>query len=318
MSMKHMRGGLMAVVLGLAFGAGAAQAQNVGDWKRVMTRDALLVSQAIGWSLEGPVSAKEAAPVVFAPGVAPKPIATGTMSLSNVQLIDIATPAAAPNLRGLVGVIELADRADHRVLARFETAYEIAGGSYRVGAVETQPFYPDAPRVEAYFVPAGASIPSQSPYAMLDAIRRSAVDPATVDAAPRPYRVYLVGMDRLSPQADLGFSAVDAGTGRATAKSQSSRRDGWIVASLSATFALNGKTAVFFPIVYRPDGTPGRQRILMMFSSHYEARARAVAAAPAASPAGPSVAAALPPAPPLSALGQAFMAKGFANQAPQP
>lgn len=319
MAMKQIRSGLIVAVLSLVFGVGAGQAQNVGDWKRVMTRDALLVSQAIGWSLEGSVSAKEAAPVVFAPGVAPKPIATGTMFLHNVLLIDTATPAAASSLRGLVGVIELADRADHRVLARFETAYEITGGTYRVGAVDTHPFYPDAPRVEAYFVPAGASIPSQSPYAMLDAIRRSAVDPATtVDAAPRQYRVYLASMDRLSPQADLGFSAVDAGTGRTTAKSQSNRRDGWIVASLSATFALNGKTAMFFPIVYRPDGTPGRQRILMMFSSHYEAGAPAGAAKPAAAPAGPSTMAELPPAPPLSALGQAFMTKGFTNQAPQP
>jgi hypothetical protein len=306
-------------VLSLVFGASAGQAQNVGDWKRVMTPDAVLVSQAIGWSLEGPVSAKEAAPVVFEPGVAPKPIATGAMSLHNVLMIDIATPAGAPNVRGLVGVIELSDRADHRVLARFETAYEITGGTYRVGAVETHPFYPDTPRVEAYFVPAGANIPNQSPYAMLESIRRSAIDPATtVDSAPRQYRVYLVGMDRLSPQADLGFSAVDANTRRTAAKSQSVRRDGWIVASLSATFALNGKNAMFFPIVYRPDGTTSTQRILMLFSSHYKAGAPAVAAAPAAKPSGPGTTLALPPGPPLSTLGQAFVAKGLSNQVAQP
>jgi len=303
----------------IALGSGPAAAQDVTDWQRLMTRDAILVSQAIGWSLEGPVSAREAAPVAFDPGVAPKPIAIGSMFTNNVLLIDYATPPEARNVRGLVGVIELADRADRRVLARFETVYQIEGSTYRVNAIETHEFYPDTPRVDLYFVPAGASIASRSPYAMLDAIRRNAIDPvATVDAAPRQYRVYLVGMDRLSPQADLGFTAVDATTGRAIGKSQSIRQDGWIVASLPVNFAVNGKNGVYFPIVYRPDGTAASQRILMVASNRSERGAPVAAAAPATGATALAGAAPLPPAPTLSPIGQAFMAKGLVNQAAQP
>ena len=107
-------------------------------------------------------------------------------------------------------------------------------------------------------------------------------------------------------------------TGRAIAKSQSIRQDGWIVASLPATFAVNGKNAMFFPIVYRPGGTGGAPRMLMMFSNHYQAGAPAAAAAPAGAPPAPGAVATLPPAPALSSLGQEFMARGYANQVAQP
>lgn len=303
----------------LCFCSGQSRAQEPADWLRLMTRDAILVSQAIGWSLEGPVSAAEVTPVAFAPGAMPKPIATGNMSIHNVMLLDYGTPEDEPNHRGLAGVIELADALDHRVLARFETDYDIAtAGTYKVNGVAVTEMYPDSPRIEAYVLPAAAfgagGLPALPPYAMLAAIRSKAINPATIDSAPRDYRVYVAGMDRLPRQADLGFTAIDATTGREVARSQSVRENGWVVASLPLAFAVNGYGGVYFPIVYRPDGSAGSERILMMFSNRTSGGESALAQSPAGKPALPG----LPPAPALSAVGQGFMAKRYPNQsAPQ-
>ncbi len=311
-----IRNGLVGLALGLlCLSAGSVRAQDAADLKRLMTRDAVLVSQAIGWSLQGPVSAAEALPVAFTPGAMPKPIATGTMFTHKVMLLDYATPKSEPNRRGLAGVIELADKMDHRVLARFETEYDVvADGTYRVNAVAINEVYPDSPRIEAYVVPFAAFGPGGltglSPYAMLDTIRRNAIDPANGDPAAREYRIFVVAMDRLSEQADLGFTAVDATTGREIAKSETRRENGWVVANMPLTFAMNGQGGRYFPIVYRPEGPAGKARILMMFSNRYSTSVPAVAVAPVEGPPLPG----LPPAPVLSAVGKEFMAKSYPNQ----
>ncbi len=301
----------------LCLGAGSATAQDAANLKRLMTRDAVLVSQAIGWSLQGPVSAAELAPVSFASGASPRPIASGTMFTHNVMLLDYATPQGEPNRRGLAGVIELTDNLDHRVSARFKADYEVAGaGAYRVDAVTVAEIYPATPRIEAYVVPAAAFGPAtssgQSPFTMLAAIRRAAINPAIRDAAPKDYRVFVVGMDRLSPQADIGFTAIDATTGRELGGSQSVRENGWIVADLPVTFAMNGQHGVYFAIGYRPNGAASPARMLMLFSNRYPAGAPAAAEQPTAK-STLSPLPGLPPAPDLSALGQGFMTKSYPN-----
>lgn len=318
---------LFALALGLLYLATyPAAAQQTADLKRLMARDAVLVSQAIGWSLQGPVSDAEAAPVVFAPGTKPRPIANGTMRTRKIVLIDFVTPAAAPSRRWLSGVIELADALDHRVLARFETEYDIAAaGAYRVSAMTVNEIYPTSPRVEAYIVPAAAVGPAglaaSSPFAMLAAIRSKAINPALVDPAPREYRVYVVGLDRLPPQADLGFTAIDAAAGKEVAGSQSERANGWIVASMPLTFAMNGRSGIYFPIGYRPDGAAGREQMLMLFSNRFPDEQPVVAEKSVATPApglptlpGLPPPPALPLAPGLSAMGQGFMTKSYPNQ----
>ena len=329
MSGPLQRGGMMSgnagtrisvigMVLGLlCLGAGPTTAQDAADLKRLMTRDAVLVSQAIGWSLQGPVSATELVPVSFSAGAIPRPIASGTMFTHNVMLLDYVTPWDEPNRRGLAGVIELTDNSDHRVIARFNADYEVASAeSYRVDAVAVTEIYPATPRIEAYVVPAAAFGPAgpsgQSPFAMLTAIRRAAISPTIQDALPRDYRVFVVGMDRLPPQADLGFAAVDATNGRELGGSQSVRENGWIVASLPLTFAMNGQHGVYFAIGYRPDGAAGPARMLMLCSNRYPVGAPSSAEQPKAHLKLPPLPG-LPPAPGLSALGQGFVTKSYPN-----
>ena len=226
----------------------------------------VLVSGAIGLTLEGVTDPALTAPVRFAPKSAmPRPdpaILEGGFHLVSSSAVRYAKAGGEESARTAGGVLLHCDRFGRYISTRYTANYKITpDGSITVHRTTVEPIDAPVPKISVYIVPAAKVIPAHlktQPFTRLleymadNAVSR--IKTPKADRGQKDYYVFAFFLDRLAEDAKVGLLISNqqggiTGNGSDTLTFQ---ENGWHVAYTPARCALDGTPEVFFKVLYTP------------------------------------------------------------------
>ena len=205
------------------------------------------------------------------------------------QDFDLSAVAVTHYRRAGVGGFDLSallvflDGSGRRASVSAALSFAIDENAVHIRAAELAQLAPSTPAVRLAIMVAAGLEPDR-PAAMAGVVEGE-VTPRTASPIPQPYEVFAFVLDRLPPDAgiEIRLGAESAGVAGYSAGS-SADLDGWRVARMRGTFALNGPSEFFIKAVYQPGGeVPGADRSplqLGVLSSHGAGAPPAQARAP--------------------------------------
>lgn len=226
----------------------------------------VLVSGAIGLTLEGVTDPALTSPVRFAPKHAmPRPdpaILEGGFHLVSSTAVLYDKTGGEESTRTAGGVLLHCDRFGRYISTRYTANFKITpDGSITVHRTTVAPIDAPVPKVSVYIVPAAKVIPAhlktQPCITLLEFMANNAVsriETQKADRGQKDYYVFAFFMDRLAEDTKVGLLISNrpggiTGNGSDTLTFQ---ENGWHVAYTPARCALDGTPEVFFKVLYTP------------------------------------------------------------------
>lgn len=272
---RYLTVGIAAVFLLLSVAATAGaevpvKAQTLAaemGVEAMMTPEAMRVAEAIGICLERPQPTGRVGTVLFTlDAVRPRAdarIVEGGFRLGNVVIYEGTDLAPDGSQRRVAGALIHRDILGREIVTSFSADYAVRpDGGINVGIAATKPHTRLQPKVLVVFVPKNR-LPAGFPegLSMTDACRMILNRGARMDGlrgtdrTTRDYRVFALFLNRLPDGARVGLAACDGPEAPGdSAGSMAWSEDGWHIAALDDTFAIDGTRDRFFRPEYSLDG----------------------------------------------------------------
>lgn len=249
--------------------------------KEVVKEDALMVTQVIGWALEGMTDPDITAPVLFeTANAAPPPdlmIRNNNFSLSRIVITSYDIPKDSKKQRFITGLVVHSDPLGRIISTGFWTNYTLASrGKMVINQTVVQKTDSLYPEVSLYFLPVEKFpqklIKKNNYKDLLKYVVDNSVsfdDHTKIDRSKREYYAFAFFMERLAEDAKIDLLVNDKAVKRG--KVHTVGKDGWYAVYVPVRFAIDRDREVLFKAVYTPGrGTPPDQRtkrIVCVFTS---------------------------------------------------
>ncbi len=254
----------IAVFYLLSVSSSPTYAQDLTPLKTLAS--GLIIPKAVGMGMAGDSFENKKINVSFAT----KPKNSDFLKVNQAHLEKIGLNSYSKTK--LLGIFTYSNDLGRAIHYGYDITYKATGkDQYRVSKQSITPFEPLSPRAEAYFVPVGSKtlndMKSMSIAELLIWARenKEQVLPDVSAGPVKEYDVFCFSMDHLMKGAKWGiFSSGKTGS--------SWTKDGWHVAHIKATMALNGAQEVAFGIAHTRGKAPinrGKTFIIGGFSNQY-------------------------------------------------